>query len=543
MIYKCADLLLKNANVITMEDDLPLAEAVAICDNKILYVGNEEEALMLCDSKTEIIDLNGKTVIPGLIENHNHPMEYAEQFVFVNLSGEVTKSKATVLKAISDKAQLTSPGEWLYGAGFDQMKFKEGYDYPSLNELDMAAPNNPLYVKRTCGHVALINSLAMKISGINRDTLIPEGAKIYKDEKGDPCGVISGPIKGRVPQKLLSDSEYFDNFVKYVQPEYLKKGITTTADSASISRYNSTWQKLYVNGNLKLRVRLWPMGRQLSMYERMLDHMVNLGIRTGLGNDWVRIAGVKFIMDGSIGGHTAAIAEPYFNELHPHNCGNLYYKLEEVSPDITKAMKAGLSCCIHCIGERAIEMSLACIENAAAEGIDPGTLRIRFDHVALPTDDQIDRFKKFKIIISSSSAFMYHMGEAWYNAVGLERMARAFPNRKYLEKNIISSCNADCPVCDMNPMLGISAMVLRKAQDGRSFGEAQTIPVLEALKCYTINAAYSTFDEDKIGSLKIGKYADITVLNENILSVNSDQIKDIEVAMTIVDGSIVYKME
>jgi predicted amidohydrolase YtcJ len=267
---------------------------------------------------------------------------------------------------------------------------------------------------------------------------------------------------------------------------------------------------------------------------------MDMGLTAGFGTPHVRFMGIKFVMDGSTGGHTAAFSQPYQGE--PDQFGELYFDPEILREDLLRAAKSGVQVSIHAIGDRAIEMALSAIEYVNEQGVDTRPLRYRLEHLESPTPDQIQRIKKLNLVVGLSSAFIYSLGDSHLSALGYDRLVDAFPAKPLMDEGIVIACNSDCPVCDVNPMLGIYSMVTRTTQAGQSFGgKKEAISRLAALKSYTKNAAYVLCSEKTSGTLTPGKYADLTVFEEDFLNVPDEKLKDVQVYMTVSGGEIVYK--
>ncbi|HWP80619.1 MAG TPA: amidohydrolase [Candidatus Acidoferrum sp.] len=539
MLPPRADTVFTGGKFITMEEDAPIAQAVAVGGGRFLSVGSLEEAMKYAVEGTEIVDLGGKTVIPGLIESHAHPCYYGDQCATINLSGEATSSKENVLKKVAAAAAKTPKGTWLFGWGWDEAKFKEGALPVTAADLDTVSPNNPVFIKRTCGHVGAVNTLAMRLCGITADAVPPVGGKIFKDDKGEPTGVISGAVQHWIPFPKPTDEQIMELIATDIQDEIFRKGITTTTEMAAEARFVRIYQQLQKQGRLKMRIRFYTFARSNVNCPATLAETVKVGLMSGFGNDTLRFAGMKYLLDGSTGGKTAAFSVPYVGE--PDNFGTLYNDQGELCADMLLTAQGGMQASLHAIGDVAIEQALKGVEYCLAHGVDVAPLRFRFEHVESPTVDQIERMKKYGILVGTSAGFIYALGDSHYNVMGPERVQWAFPNKEYVDRGMVFACNNDCPVCDINPMLGIYSMVCRKTQGGKSFGTAQHIDRMQALKAYTVNAAKMLFDEDIAGSMKAGKYADMVVLNQDYLAVPDEDLGKITVDTTYLAGEAVYK--
>jgi len=536
-----ADTLLVNGRFLTMEDAAPNAQAVAIASGRILYVGTEAEARAFADEHTEIVDLNGRVAAPGLIECHTHPVYYAEQLCRLKLSGETTASVKNLFACVKAAAEKTPRGQWISGYGYDESKFEEGPVELTKEMLDEIAPDHPVFLRRCCGHIGVLNSCAIQACGFAPDEPDPDdGGHFFRDAEGRWTGMISGTVQGRIPIQKPTDEQTAESFVNGVQEEYFRKGITSTTDMEIEARHLRLLQKLDREGQLKIRLGFYEAARKINIYEPMLQQVVDLGLLPGFGSEKLRFLGMKFVMDGSTGGKTAAFSIPYQDD--PDNYGELYDDQDELNEDMLKAAKAGLQASIHAIGDRAIEAALQSIEYANRNGADTRGLRFRLEHLESPTPEQIERIKKLNLTIGLSSAFIYALGDAHVRVLGYDRLVDAFPAKTLMDNGIPVGCNSDCPVCDVNPMRGIYAMVTRTTEKGQSFGgKKEAVTRLQALEAYTKNAAYLLYAENETGTLKAGKHADIVVFEDDFLNIPEENLKDVKVYMTMLGGEVVYQ--
>lgn len=526
-----------NANVLTMEEKSAPATAVAVRGKYIVCVGSNEEALACGGQKAMVIDAKGRLLMPGFIESHMHPMMYAHDMLGVDCTGEVTYSLESVLSALQEKVQNTPKGQWIKGAGWDDSKFKEKRN-PTRWDLDKVSPDHPVMLMRTCVHVVVANSMALKMANIDKNTPDPEGGHIQKDpETGEPTGILQERAMEMLPIPSYSLEQLKDG-LKMGLKNIAERGITCIGDMAGQPVGLKIYQQLYKEQQLSVRFRLWMIANKTIIGEGTLDDLTKVGVESGFGNEMISIQGVKYVLDGSVSGRTAAVTEPYYKNASAH--GIIYCEDQgAMIESVRKAFQSGLRASIHAIGDRAIDFALDVFEKSS-EGMDFVSMRNRMEHCILPRMDQLERIKKLGIIIGSSFGFIYPLGEGYLNALGPERVKKAIPQKSYEEMGIIAPGNTDCPVCDLNPLLAIYGVVMRKSFAGNSLGEEQRVSVMEAIKSYTTYPAYSTFEEDKIGTIKEGKLADLVVLNENILEIDPEKIKDVNVDLTMMNGEIVW---
>ena len=537
-----ADLLLINGRFLTMETPAEIASAVAIAGDKILFVGSEMDARQYVSNETKIVDLDGKVAVPGLIDCHTHPMaSFSHRFTCLNLRGQATASLSNLLEAVRERAKNTPKGSWIVARGFDESKFTDGPVSITAKILDQATTDHPVFMSRTCGHIAVLNSQGMERCGFTNEVKDPStGGHFFRDDNGNLNGMISGSTLNKVPVPMPTAAEKEKAMIDGVQAEYFRKGITASGEMGSKGTTFRTVQKLDRDKKLKLRIGYYFTGRRNPPQETMAQMLSDIGLVPGFGSEHFKFLGIKFVMDGSTGGRTAAFSKPYLNE--PENFGELYNDQNLLNEDVLKCARAGLQISIHAIGDRAIEGALKAVEYVKENGVDTTALRIRFEHLESPTPDQIHRIKELGIVVGLSSAFIYHLGDSHLSALGYDRLVDAFPAKTLMEQGITVACNTDCPVCDVNPMYGIYSMVNRTTEAGESFGgKKEAIDRMQALESYTKNGAYLLMQEDMLGTLKAGKYADIVVFEQDFLNVTDEELKDIQIHMTISGGEIVYQ--
>ena len=533
---KTADLLLTNGRFLTMEQPGETAEAVAIAGGRILYVGTAQETQQYAGAATTVIDLQGKVAAPGLIDCHTHSVGYTSRFVGLNFQGET--SMESLLNRIRETAETTPKGEWIVCRSYDESKLREGIIL-SAALLDTAAPEHPVFVARTCGHVAVVNTLAMRLSGFTDESQDPPtGGHFFRDEQGHLTGMISGSLTGKVPFPAITAQQQEKAMIEGVQATYFKNGITASTEMGRNAAMFRLLQRLDKAGKLKLRIGFYFSTSRAAAEVRTAQVLSRAGMLPGFGSEHFFFRGIKFVMDGSTGGKTAAFSQPYLGE--PDNYGELYNDPEILRNDMLLSAKAGVQISIHAIGDRAIEEALSSLEYVVAQGVKLPP--VRMEHVESPTPDQIRRIKALGVDVALSSAFIYHLGDSHLTALGYDRLVDAFPARTLMEAGINVACNTDCPVCDVNPMLGIYSMVTRTTQKGESFGgKKEAIDRMQALESYTKNASRLLGLEAVAGTLKAGKYADIVVFRDDFLNVPDEQLKDVQVAMTLSSGEIVYQ--
>jgi len=533
-----ADLALINGKVLCFDHDgkISFTEAVAIKQGKIVKVGRNAEVQKLIGSETMVINLNGKVVFPGFIDSHTHPAAYGTHLLF-----EVDCSKATsiteIVHIIRQKAENTDKGSWIRAYGYDQNKLVEKR-HPTRWDLDEAAPNNPVILTRCCGHMSVLNSLALEKLGITKETPGPEGGVIERDPLTKE---LTGLLKEKANEMVLKAVSYrvdeLKEGLKRAFQDLLALGVTTIHDLEVSPELIQAYQELKAEGKLPLRVNLVIVDEYSN--RDLLSALSTLNIQRGFGDEWLKILGVKFFVDGSVGGRTAAFNEPYVGD--PQNYGVIRIDPEILNEKVAIVHKNNLQICIHAIGDRAIDVALDAIENAL-KNFPKTDHRHRIEHCGVCTPKQLKRIKELGVCVSASTSFIYSVGQVYLQALGENRISWCYPHKSLTEQGIIVAENSDLGASlSANPFIGIYVLVTRKGSDDKVYGENQRVTLEEAIRAYTINAAYIGFDEKTRGSIEEGKSADLIVLSDDPFSVPVEKLKDIKVDLTIINGQIVYR--
>jgi len=525
-----------HGNIITMDDEKPRAEAVLVVGDRISGVGSDSEIEAFIDKGTEVIDLGWRTLVPGFIDCHAHPMGYGESLMAVDCRTPPVSSIQDMVAAIRRKAEEKPEGEWVIGVGYDDFKLAERR-HPNRWDLDEAAPDNPVIITRMCGHVSVANSLALQMAGITKDSADPEGGQIDRDqETGEPTGVLRGgamaPFYKLIPPP---NQEKLRRTFSLAAEQFLARGVTSVSDAGVDSPLVvRAYQAAIREDGVPLRVNLM-------MSAGMLDELSRLGIQTGFGDERLRIGAIKIVADGSSSGRTAAVSEPYVDA--PGNTGIMYISREELDEKVLASHKAGFQVGVHAIGDRAISAVLDSYEKALKE-LPRADHRLRIEHCGICTPAIVERIRGMGVVPVPQPIFLYGEGESYRAGLGEERVKWAYPLRSFLENGIVTPMSSDCPATSgtelISPLLGIYVAVTRKTDSGRELGPEQRIGVEDALKCYTLNSAYATFEDDVKGSIEPGKLADFAVLSEDPTRIAEGKIKDVYAEMTVVGGRVVY---
>jgi hypothetical protein len=526
-----ADIVIKNGSVWRLSGDSLRAEALAIKDGRIIYVGDDEGVQAYIGSSTRVIDAGGRTVLPGLMDTHVHLVKLGFSLGFIDLRnvGSIDELK----RLVRERVESMEPGRWVIGRSWDQERFVEKR-YPNRHDLDEVAPDNPVILIRVCGHVAVVNTKALELAGIDEGTSDPPGGIIEREESGYPNGVLKesalGLVYDVIPPPSLEDTV---EAARLAIDEAVRHGLTTVHLVSAIPDEVAALLTLKTLGDLKLRIRVYYS-------YRYIDSVVGLGIRRGFGDDMLKINGIKILVDGSFGGRTAALREPYSDE--PGNSGKVVVPLEELKPLVMKAHTSGLQLAMHAIGDLAVEHILESVEEALNRY--PHTdHRHRIEHASLMPPDLLSRMAKLGMLAAVQPRFI--ISDFWtVERVGPERARWTYNFRSMLEKGIVIGGGSDSPVDPIDPIFSIYSAVTRGCHDGIElckYSEDEKLSLEEAVRLYTSYAAYLGFDEDVLGSLDEGKLADLIILSDDLDRVDESKIKDVSVLMTIVDGKVVYE--
>lgn len=533
-----ADYVFKNGKVITVNSNDDVVSAVATLDNKIIYVGNDKEAEEYIGEHTKVIDLNNKTLTPGFIDAHQHSAHTAAwKNMFYNLDPSLAPNKKKMLELIKKAVDETPEGKWVLFWGYDEMRMEEGVA-PTVQELDEIAPNHPLLVGRFCGHVGSFNTKALEIGNINIDTAknFVEGQVAIND--GQLVGQLYETAYYHMWNYADIDVSKLIFALEMESKEILKYGVTTTHDAGSFGApsyfaYNQAIKaKAY-------KARVAPMFFNLLGKDnviRDIKQYIDLGIGI-LGSERLKYGIMKIMIDGSSSSPSCAVSVPY---CHNKGTGILSMSAEEVEEMALTIHKAGLQAAAHCIGDRATEIWVTAVEKAQ-HAFPREDARHRIEHCGMATPDQINRIKELGMIPTPNTRFLYLNGERYFKFFG-ERAKSMFPCKSWVDAGVKAAIGTDGPIVSTNPLLGLSSAIDRRTSEGNPIGPEQNITILEAIRMYTYNGAYATFEEDIKGSIEVGKLADLAVYDGDLLKATASELEKIRCVLTMVDGEVVYQL-
>jgi predicted amidohydrolase YtcJ len=538
-----ADLVLINGNVITVDEKNTIAEAVAIKCNRILRVGSNAEVKSLADEDTAVIDLGGKTVVPGLIDPHVH---YCDDGVATIREVDVRTDKVSSIKELLEKtretAEKTPKGKWIIGHGSpgQDLKFEEKR-FPDRWELDGVTTEHPVTIH--CGaHINIANSLALEIGGITKDTPDPEGGWIVKDpETGEPTGVLRETAKYLVWKHIPEPTvEEYKKGILIGAADVLKSGTTTLHDIVTRPEAIRAYFELRREGKLPLRFHLLV---RVIESKTTIEPLLKLGVITGVGDEWLQIGGVKMSIDGGITGRNAAFSAGYADQ--PGHHGVIRIPQELLEDTIRKAHNAGLQCHVHAIGDIAHEMTFKAFDKVLKESPREDH-RHRVEHLGQWCFDEYQRrrTKELGLIPFPNPSVLAGMGEFLVSCLGPEICKDLYPFKTMLEEGFRFSIGSDAPgYWPVNTLRDAWACVTHKTEHGNVVSPQERITPEQALRLITIDAAWVGFEEDVKGSIEPGKLADLVVLPEDPLKMPPDDVQNLRPEITILDGKIVYKTD
>jgi len=520
-----ADLALMDGNVLTMNPSQPHAEAITIKNDRIVKVGTNEEISRWIGRNTKIISLKERTVVPGFIDTHVHVVDFGRFLTWIDLRG--VKSIEDMQIRIRKRAQKVPKGKWIIGHGWNQTSFIEKR-YPNLLDLDEASPDKPVVLYHLCGRMCVVNSKALELAGVTKETSAPSGGTIEKDaETGEPTGVLRENATDLV-WKIIPEpgEEEIMEATSLACEKIVEAGVTSVHWMVSSSTEIRIIQRLRAENKLPLRVYIITPAN-------ILDNITRLSSCTDFGDNVIRIGGVKIFADGSLAARTAALHEPYSDD--PTTNGRTLYTQEEMNALVVKAHKANLHLVIHTMGDQAIDMALTAFEKTLME-VPRKNHRYRIEHASVLNKELIQRIKKLGVVVSIQPSSIISEFSVWSAAdrLGSTRARWLYPLKTLIKEGIRVSGGSDCPMEPISPFSGIQAAV------ARHFFPEERITVDEALRMYTVNAAYASFEENIKGSIEEGKLADLTVISRDPRTTTASKIEDTKVRMTIVGGKVVY---
>ena len=521
-------MIITNARIWTGNAEQPYAEAMAVSGDTIIAVGSKSEVMKHGSGEGTVIDLGGRFVAPGFIDSHVHMLQGGSNLASVQLRDASTPEE--FIRRIKEYAATLKPGTWILGGDWDGMGWE---NLPQRNWIDSVTPDNPVFVSRLDGHMALANSLAMKLAGIDSKAKDVSGGSIERDGRGEPTGIFKDNAMDFISVKIPEQSEEEVNRALMAAMNYLASNGVTSVHAVDAAAYADALERVRARGEQITRIYyLQTISRWKDMKEQVE--------REGNGDRWLRTGGVKGFVDGSLGSHTAAFIEPY-TDLQT-DTGLFVNSEEDLLNWIMESDKAGLQVVIHAIGDRAINFLLNAYEKTASVNGERDR-RFRIEHSQHIARTDIERYGQLKVIASMQPYHAIDDGRWAEKYIGPDRVKTTYAFRSLLDSGATLAFGSDWFVAPATPLEGIYAAVTRRTLDGKNpdgWVPEQKITVEEALKAYTINAAYASFEEDLKGSLEPGKLADFVVLDRDITAIDPVEIWNVKAQQTWVGGKKVF---
>ena len=536
------------ANIVTVNDEQPNAEAMWIKGGKIQTIGTLAEVEAAAQAENEDVlreDYGDKTIVPGFIDAHAHPLMYGQLLTWVDVSPDKAGSIPEIIELMREGAKKLPAGVPLRGYGYEQRNLAEKR-HPTKEELDQIATDREVYIMNASGHGGVVNSYTFELRGVTKDTPNPEGGEFFRDENGEltgelsdaACNVLTGlhgvKIGHHGPNFHLGDEPAeHRRQMRLVQNEFLKGGVTAIGDAQVSKRELAAYLDFADQDELKMRVSMYFLSH-------LLDQVIDLGITGPFGNAFLAATGIKLYADGTLGGWTAYFPEGYVGD--PCRTGQLYHEPREYAELVHKAHMNGLQTATHAQSPIAIKMVVDAIEKALEDRPDADA-RHRIEHCGLPSEEDIARMAKLGIRPVNQTQHYYNWGEGVEQAIGTPG-ERFNPLGEFEAAGVAMTISSDAPVAEPRPLEAIQTAVTRVTRRGHKLGsDSLRISPEAALRAHTLEGAISIGRENEIGSLEAGKRADFVVLDENPLSTAAENIAQIPVRETWVDGSSVWRAD
>ncbi|MEE2826345.1 MAG: amidohydrolase [Planctomycetota bacterium] len=544
-----ADLILIGGQVATMDPARPRVEAIAIKGERILAVGSNEEIQRYSDAETRKIDLQGKFLMPGFIEGHAHFLGLGQSMMMLNLANADTWDE--IVEQVAEAAKVTPPGEWIVGRGWHQSKWREVptpnvEGYPTDARLSELTPNHPVLLTHASGHMSFANGYAMRLAGVDQETVAPSGGEILRNESQQPIGVFRETAQALIARVRARDeakrepAEQLQKSMRAIQlasEECLRKGVTSFQDAGSSFGVVDLLKR--AANQRKLGVRLYVMIRDRN---DALEANLSRSKLIGYGGNFLTIRAVKRSIDGALGPHGAWLLAPY--EDLPSSTGLNTATIESVTRTAEIAIQNGFQVCVHAIGDRANREVLDIYEQMFRQYPSNIPRRWRIEHAQHLHPDDIRRFGELNVIAAMQGVHCTSDAVFVPKRLGMRRSAEgAYAWQSLLKSGAIVTNGTDAPVEDVDPLASFYASVTRQIGEGVTFFPEQKMTRMQALRSYTVDCAYAAFEETEKGSLVPGKLADLVVLSNDLRTCPDDAIMNTEVLYTIVGGKVVYELK
>lgn len=530
-----ADLMFLGGTVHTVDAADSIAEAVAVTGNRIVAVGRDADVRTLQGRKTRVVQLRGRSLLPGFIDAHCHLAALGMAMVSIDGKAPGMQSIEALKKAVYEVAQRMPPGKWIRGRGYDQTRLEERR-HPNRIDWDEVAPDHPVIFTRTCGHICSVNGRALALAGIHDATPDPPGGR-YDRDGGRNLGVAYETAQTPLQFAATPTIEEYREALVRADQAYIGAGCTSAHDAGGLVGLPafSACQDVFEQGRMRLRVYAFAT---VNSRQHPAMGMLNASVRTGLGDERLRLGAFKVMTDGSSSGPTAATREPYTCDRH--DSGILYWSQDDLDDLLGTAHQRGFQCTVHAVGDRAIDQSLTAMERAQHAHPRHG-LRHRIEHCGICPPDLQARVAAQGIVPAMQPAFFWEFGDGYIRNYGRHRADVMFPALSLIRRGVHVAGSSDAPVTHHAPLFGIGQAVTRRTMDGAVCGPSERVDLAAAIRMHTRNGAYASFEEHEKGSIEEGKLADLCVLSEDITRVPVTALRDLPVAMTVVGGEVVFE--
>jgi hypothetical protein len=529
-----ADLIFTGGRVHTVNATNAIVPAIAVGGGRILAVGSDADALALRAADTRVVDLRGRSLLPGFIDAHAHFASVGLAAAAIDCKAPGMQSIGALQAAVRQRVARQPAGTWIRGRGYDQSRLAERR-HPNRLDWDAVAPDHPVIFTRTCGHIASVNTAALARGGVTDATPDPPGGR-YDREGGRHLGVAYETAQTPLQTAAMPSADDFREALLRADRAYLAAGCTSVHDAGGLTGPAFTPCQELVDAG-RLSVRLYAFATVNSRQHPLMG-LLGTGMRTGLGDERLRLGAFKVMTDGSSSGPTAATREPYASDCQDH--GILYWSQDDLDDLLGRAHRQGFQCTVHAVGDRAIEQTLDAMARAQREAPRQG-LRHRIEHCGICPSDLRERVRRQGIVPAMQPAFFWEFGDGYIRNYGRDRADTMFPARSLIEMGVPVAGSSDAPVTRHAPLLGIEQALTRATMDGDICGPDERVDLTTAIRMHTINGAHASFDEARKGSLEPGKLADLVVLEDDLARVPATKLRQVGVVMTVVGGRVAHE--
>jgi predicted amidohydrolase YtcJ len=530
------DIIWHNGRINTLDGNGTVYSAVGAANGIVAALGSDEALRRLMKPETEVIDLKGESMFPGFMEAHNHLTIYGYLLDGIDLSASNAKKMDDILALVKERTETLPAGSWIKGSRYAEYFLAENR-HPTRLDLDQVSPQHPVIIYHTSFHACVLNSMAIKMLGLSRETAAPRGGIIEKDpDTGDLTGVLHDQAQMDVFNKLFSEDLAAMTKQERIAlcagatESYAKLGFVFAADALVEPQTLDMYQDTLAAG--KLKIRIYTMN-----VDDKAEPLIDSRIRTGFGSDRLRIGPIKIFADGGMSNRTAAVSTPYL--CPPNDKGLKIQSRAELIEKVKRYDALGYQIAIHAQGDEGISDTLDAFEAALGPKSD-NLLRHRIEHAGCLYPGLLKRAVNMNIAASVQPVFLSELGDGYFEAFGPELAHQLYPFKSMLHAGMKIGGSSDCPVSNLDPRISLRDAVLRRTPSGEIIGPQETLTMEEAIRLYTQGSAYLSFDENRNGSIEIGKRADFTVMAADPRRVSPEEVPQIQISMTVVGGEIVY---